>query len=649
MATHRADDPAPRSSSDRAESPPSGEDGATLFTSAPNWVDISIDQAADSILRAGLLDDTAMSAARQELTDTGAPPDGAELLEHLKKSGRLTSFQAKRVGEGRSGELLLGNYVVLSRIGRGGMGAVYKALHRRMKRVVAVKTIRKGLATAEFITRFRREIEAAARLTHPHIISAYDADECELGDFLVMEYVEGSDFRKIVEKSGPLSLQEAVTVLRQAAQGLSFAHRQGIVHRDIKPANLMRDVNGVTKIADLGLARLVDPGGKTEPGSGLTEAGVVAGTVDYLPPEQANDSSTADHRADIYSLGCTFYYLLTGERPFGRGTVLERILAHRDNPSPSLTENVGDASPALDAIFQKMLAKSRDDRFQSMDEVLAELDAVLPDIDAPPGDEAQRSAKDTTVLIVEESRLQAGMISKLLGSLDIDDVHVASNAADALAKLVALPTHAVFVSSELADMSGLEFVERMRDEIRWARVPALIMASSPLPEVACEAIRRISSTGLIQKPFDSKQLSKAIEKLLSADSGDSGVLTALATRRVLIVDDSSVARRRIQQTMTEIGFVEFATAEDGVEGATRLKDEPFDLVITDYNMPRMDGEQFVSWIRSESSQREVPVIMVTTEFDPAKLAQVYQLGVSAICGKSFEPDQVRNIVVRLFL
>lgn len=375
----------------------------------------------------------------------------------------------------------------------------------------------------------------------------------------------------------------------------------------------------------------------------------MAGTVDYMPPEQANDVSTADHRADIYSLGCTFYFILTGKPPFDGRTVLQRVLAHRETPPPSLVEKVGDASIALDAIFQKMLAKSRDDRFQSMDDVLAELDKVLPESNSSPIENVPRVAQDMTVLIVEESRLQAGMISKMLGTFGVDDVHVASNAADAIAKLVALPTHVVLVSSELSDMSGLEFAERIRDQIRWARVPVLIMASSPLPEPTAEAIRRIGSAGQIQKPFDSEQLSHAIDKLLSSDTGESGVVTALATRRVLIVDDSSVARRKIQQTLMEIGFVEFSMAEDGVAGASQLKDGQFDLVITDYNMPRMDGEQFVSWIRSESTQRDVPIIMVTTEFDPSKLAQVYQLGVSAICGKSFEADQVRNIVVRLFL
>ena len=198
-------------------------------------------------------------------------------------------------------------------------------------------------------------------------------------------------------------------------------------------------------------------------------------------------------------------------------------------------------------------------------------------------------------------------------------------------------------------MSGLELAERIRDELRWTQVSVLIMASNALSGAVSDAILRFGATGIIQKPFDAPQLNTAIDDLLSTDTGGSGVLSTLSTKRVLVVDDSRVARRRMQQTLTELGFSDFVTAEDGAEGTELLKQQQFDLVVTDYNMPRMDGLQFVDWIRSQSAQREIPVIMVTTEFDPTKLAQVYQLGVSAICGKSFEPDQVRNIVIRLFL
>ncbi len=610
---------------------------------------ISIEQAADSILRAGLLDDTALSQARDELHTSGQPPEGDRLLDHLRQSGRLTSWQAKQVRRGRSGELVLGRYVVLSRVGRGGMGAVYKAEHRKMKRLVAIKTIRKELATPEFITRFRREIEAAARLVHPNIVAAYDADECELGDFLVMEFVDGSDLRRLVEKTGPLSVTDAVSVLLQTAQAMSYSHRLGIVHRDIKPANLMRDINGVTKVSDLGLARVIEPGGRSDAGSGLTEAGIVAGTVDFMPPEQAQDASTVDHRADIYSLGCTFYFLMTGVPPFEGGTVVDRILKHREMDPPSLVGHVPGTTAELDLVFQRMLAKSRDERFQSMDELIAAMDAV----NSSPGDcievDVTPMARETTALIVESSRLQAGMITRLLNSLEIDDVHVVSGGAEAFSRLETLPVHLVLTSAELPDSSGLELAEQIRNEIRWAQVPVLIMTASPPADSVQAAVGALRATDLIHKPFNATQLQAAIDRLFSAEPSKPEKVAAFAQQRVLIVDDSLVAQRHIEQTLSELGFCEFGKAGDGIDGMSRLKEERFDLVITDYNMPNMDGREFVSWIRSQSPQRSVPIIMVTTEFDPDRLAAVYELGVSAICGKSFELDQVRNIVVRLFL
>ena len=253
----------------------------------------------DSILQTGLLDESEIASVCKELAETGASINGDNLLHHLTSAGRLTHFQARKVAQGESADLVLGNYVILNQVGQGGMGAVYKALHRRMNRLVAVKVIKKGLANEEFIERFRREIEAAARLVHPNVVAAYDADECELGDFLVMEYVEGTDLRDIVERTGPLPLAEALNVLRQAADALQFAHDKGVVHRDIKPANLIRDINNVTKIADLGLARVSNSRNTEE----ITEVGMVAGTLDYIPPEQAVNSSDVDNRADIYSLG----------------------------------------------------------------------------------------------------------------------------------------------------------------------------------------------------------------------------------------------------------------------------------------------------------------------------------------------------------
>jgi serine/threonine protein kinase len=614
------------------------------ISKGPTVMSISVEQATDSILRTGLLDDSELSTACEEIAEQGHSFDGENLLEHLTRTGQLTAFQARKVAAGNSAELVLGNYVILNQIGQGGMGVVYKAMHRRMKRLVAIKIIKKGLAEREFIERFRREIEAAARLVHPHVVAAYDADECELGDFLVMEYVEGTDLRDIVRRTGPLHVDEALSILKQSAQALQYAHDQGIIHRDIKPANLMRDITNVTKIADLGLARVLN---SNETREGLTEVGMVAGTLDYMPPEQAVDSSTVDHRADIYSLGCTFFYLLTGGPPFTGRSVLEKMLAHKETPPPNLFDLVDDVSQDVDDIFQKMMVKDPDDRYQSMNELIQDISDL--DADATDLRSLAASGADTTVLIVEKSRLQAAMITKMLNEMDIDDVHVTSCGKDAIEKLEKIPVHVVLTSAQLPDMLGVSLAEHIRDELRWSQVAVVVMASDPLNRSMSKMLDRIGACAVIQKPFDSAQLNTTIDQVLAAENSDTGELSLLRTRQVLIVDDSRVAQRRIQQTLTELGFSEFVTADDGMQGVSCMKEETFDLVVTDYNMPNMDGHEFVSWVRNESEHRDVPIIMVTTEFDPTKLADVYQLGVSAICNKSFDRDQVRNIVIRLFL
>jgi serine/threonine protein kinase len=269
-------------------------------------------------------------------------------------------------------------YRVLGRIGSGGMGVVCKAVHRMMDRVVALKVPHPHLLQRPgFAERFRQEARAAARLVHPHIVLVHDAEEISDPPFLVMEYVPGVSLDRLVAEQGPLPVAAACDCIRQAALGLHHAHEHGLIHRDVKPGNLMRTPAGVVKVLDFGLARLVqDTQTSTTPG------GTLAGTPDYLAPEQARDPGSVDARADIYSLGGTLYFLLTGRPPFADGTALRKLLAHQDRAPTPVAEIRSDVPADLATLLDRMLAKDPARRPQSCAEV-ARLLAPFTDNQTP--------------------------------------------------------------------------------------------------------------------------------------------------------------------------------------------------------------------------------------------------------------------------
>ncbi len=315
------------------------------------------------------------------------PKDSEDLARELVRQKKLTKFQAEEVWRGRGKSLVLGNYTILDKIGAGGMGQVFKAEHRRMRRVVAVKMLPDAmLKNAAVVARFEREVMAAAKLNHPNIVTAFDADNANGVHLLIMEYVEGTDLAALVKKNGPCAVEQAVNYILQAARGLEAAHALGIVHRDIKPANLLLDQKGVVKILDMGLARLsadADLGKQAE----LTNTGAIMGTVDYMAPEQALDTKTADARADVYSLGCSLFYLLTGQATYQGDTLMKKLLAHREQPIPSIRTIRPEVPEQIDAVYRQMVAKRIEDRYQTMTELIVDLEALgtqqEPTADAP--------------------------------------------------------------------------------------------------------------------------------------------------------------------------------------------------------------------------------------------------------------------------
>jgi eukaryotic-like serine/threonine-protein kinase len=304
-------------------------------------------------------------------------PDSRSLAAHLIRRGWLTPYQANQLLQGRGAGLLLGSYVLMDRLGEGGMGQVFKARNWKLGRVVALKLIRKErLGNPDAVRRFHREIRAAAQLDHPHVVHAYDADEAGGAHFFVMELVEGTDLGRLVKKEGPLPIDLACAYARQAALGLQHAFERGLVHRDVKPQNLLLTPQGVVKVLDLGLARLSQGGEDGEGSSTMTQEGAVMGTPDYMAPEQTLDSHAVDIRADLYSLGCTLYFLLTGKVPFPGGSLGEKIARHQMREPEPVERRRPETPAAAAAVVRKLMAKRPEDRYQTPAEAAAALGTV---------------------------------------------------------------------------------------------------------------------------------------------------------------------------------------------------------------------------------------------------------------------------------
>lgn len=302
----------------------------------------------------------------------GSLPKGPEELAELMVSHNLlTEWQSKKLLAGKYKGFRLGKYKLLGEIGKGGMSAVYLAEHILMRRQVAIKVLPKSrVKDASYLDRFRLEARAVAKLDDPHIVRAFDIDNDGDTHYIVMEYVDGPDLHRVVSQNGPLDPDTAADYIAQAATGLAHAHEKDLIHRDIKPANLLVDRNQTVKLLDLGLAKLVE-----DDAASLTLAHDenVLGTADYLAPEQALNSHGADQRSDIYSLGCTLYFLLTGRPPFPEGTISERLLKHQVEEPESLLKLRPDLPLSLVEVCQKMMNKRPELRFETASEVADKL------------------------------------------------------------------------------------------------------------------------------------------------------------------------------------------------------------------------------------------------------------------------------------
>jgi serine/threonine protein kinase/formylglycine-generating enzyme required for sulfatase activity len=338
---------------------------------------MTIDEFGKAVVASGLMSGADLKALWAALPADARPKTDQAFAKLLVDQGKITVFHAKEILSGSATPLVLGDYVLLGKIGAGGMGQVFKAKHRRMDRIVAIKLLPAAMTKdADSIKRFEREVKAAAKLIHPNIVAAYDAGEARGIHYLVMEHVDGQDLAHVAKAAGKLTVNQVTDFVLQAARGLAYAHSKGVIHRDIKPANLLLDKEGVVKILDMGLARFEAlEAGPAAAQEGLTQSGQVMGTVDYMAPEQAFDTRRADARADIYSLGCSMYRLLMNENVYGGESLVQKLMAHREKPIPDLCKLRADVPPAVDAVFQKMMAKDPADRYPSAAQLVSALEA----------------------------------------------------------------------------------------------------------------------------------------------------------------------------------------------------------------------------------------------------------------------------------
>jgi serine/threonine protein kinase len=340
----------------------------------------SSEELVDLVRRSGLVEESRLAdfltGVKAELG--GELPDTQEqVAERMIQAGLITAWHADKFLEGKHRGFILGKYKLLDHLGKGGMSNVYLAEHMLMQRRVAIKVLPpERVEKPGYLDRFQQEARAAARLDHPNIVHAYDVEHTGKTHYLVMEYVKGKDLHVFVNDTGPMDYELAADFIMQAARGLAHAHEAGLVHRDIKPANLLVDQKKTVKVLDLGLAKFSET---EEPSLTLAHEESVLGTADYLAPEQALNSHAADRRSDIYSLGCTLYFLLTGHPPFNQGTIRERLLKHQVETPPSIYKDRPDAPPGLVNVCNRMMSKKPESRYQSAEEVVQALASWLAD------------------------------------------------------------------------------------------------------------------------------------------------------------------------------------------------------------------------------------------------------------------------------
>lgn len=511
--------------------------------------------------------------------------DALAMLELLVAEGLLTRYQASRLGIGKTFGLILGNYRVLDRVGAGGMGVVYKAEHLRMRHTVAIKVLPLHIdQNPQLLARFYAEMRAVARLRHPNIVVAMDAGETHgstnapVLHYFVMEYVQGQDLEACVKQNGPLPPARACQIIYQVASALEEAHKHNLVHRDIKPSNIMLTAEDQAKLMDFGLAMHFR--------NRMTEPGILLGTIDYMAPEQARDASKVDVRADIFSLGATFFWCLTGRTPFPpQGSAVQALLERMTQPSPSVRSCCPDVSPELDALVARMMALEPEGRFPTPQAVTRALlrfiqrnsmvqqrHSSVSGLATGLSGQVAAVSRPHRVLVVDDEE-QIRLICQSFLQSDALDCDVACSAAAAQVALAGQSYDLALLDVNMPGMSGLELVRCLRESPPSPNLKIIVFSGHMDGDEMAQLLQG-GVDDFLTKPFSGSQLVARIRACLGhkraedrSDQLNSLLLTANAdleknlnardtdlvqTRNVLVLAMARILEQRNTKTSSHL-------------------------------------------------------------------------------------------------
>jgi response regulator RpfG family c-di-GMP phosphodiesterase len=436
------------------------------------------------------------------------------LIAKLLQRHLITKFQADAIREGLAEDLILDHYRVLDLLGQGGMGMVYRAEHLQLRRQVALKVmIRVMDGNPRLLSRFYAEARAVARLQHPNIVTCFDAGRATRSgpgggtrDYFVMEFIPGQDLFALVREKGPLSAHRACDLFRQVADALGEAHRHGLVHRDIKPSNIIVTPDWQAKVLDFGLARL--------PNRNLTEAGTLLGTVGYMAPEQARDPHGVDARADLWSLGATMYWALTGQEPYPESGNPVRDIHRRFTVSPEPVRQLRPEIPIeVSDLVARLMNTDPDQRFPSARTVASALTGFtlwLPAITGQVETASRGDDRDRVLIVDDEPSLRKWMSILLKGQYDVRE---APDAETALVDIAKYPPDLVVADVNLPGLSGPELIQRIRAQIPDPDQVKILLISGALPTEALGGLAVSGADDFLPKPFSSSDFLSRMRSL----------------------------------------------------------------------------------------------------------------------------------------